>query len=99
MIFLRFLSSFTISSQVNPEINPTYDVLAWFRRDDGRHLAQELRVVVAIGIEQQPDRHSKKPRRFPRPSDVDSRGDQRKRYSHCSLNARIARQLFLRARS
>jgi hypothetical protein len=66
MISLDFLSSFTISGQVNPGINPRYDVLAWFRRDGGRRLAQELWVVVAIGIEQHLDRHPKKPRRFPR---------------------------------
>jgi hypothetical protein len=66
MIFLGFSSSFTISSQVNPGINPRYEVLARFRRDGGRRLAQEFWVVVAIGIEQHLDRHPKKPGRFPR---------------------------------
>ena len=66
MIFLRFSSSFTIRGQVNPAINPRYDVLAWFRRDGGGRLTQELRVMVAIGIKQHLDRHPKKTRRFPR---------------------------------
>ena len=35
MIFLRFSSSFTKGGQVNPAINPRYDVLAWFRRAVG----------------------------------------------------------------
>ena len=45
-------------------MNPRYDVLGWFRRDDGRRLLQELWVVVAIGIEQHLDGHPKKPSRF-----------------------------------
>ncbi|WKA30293.1 hypothetical protein [Bradyrhizobium roseum] len=59
MNFLRFSSSFTIGGQVNPAINPRYDVLA-FGRDGGGRLARERGVVVATGIRQHLDRHLKK---------------------------------------